>query len=600
MRAFLTLLLASWRYAEGRRGIMILYCGMFVCSNILNLAEPYVIGKLLNSIQEAASLPDPLRTMAPYFLILPLITLGIWAFHGPARILEQNTAFFVQSRFVDHFYRVVVSLPAQWHKNHHSGETISRLRKAHNALFSFVTYSFQFVEMMMSLVGSIAVLALLLPMAAFVAVCISGVAFTVIFFFDRWLMPRYEEINAKEHYTATALHDYLTNITTVITLRLEKLTQSEIWRRFTWYFPLFRRTAVVNEWKWFLATAVISLMTIAVLAWYAWSTMSAGGALLAGTFFMLYTYLQKIGGAFFTFAWKYSETVHQYADFRSAEDILHAETASASSRAALPKDWRTIHIEDLHFTYEEKGGQEHHLHDIALTLRRGKKIALIGESGSGKSTIMALLRGLYAPGRVTVTCDGRLLKHGLKHLAPSVTLIPQDPEIFANTVEYNVTIDTKQAQREVLEDIALACFTAVLRRLPQGLQTNVVEKGVNLSGGEKQRLALARGFFAARDTDIILLDEPTSSVDSTNEMKIYRNLFKRFADRCIVSSIHKLHLLPMFSEAYVIADGRVVEHGPVRKLLKGSGVLARLWAQYNKAHKNSPRHNLGGVRVRES
>ncbi|MBI2636555.1 ATP-binding cassette domain-containing protein, partial [Candidatus Peregrinibacteria bacterium] len=191
----------------------------------------------------------------------------------------------------------------------------------------------------------------------------------------------------------------------------------------------------------------------------------------------------------------------------------------------------------------------------------GRKIALVGESGSGKSTIMTLLRGLYTPHRVMVTCDGRLLKHGLRHLAPSVTLIPQDPEIFANTVEYNVTVDTAQAKEDVLEDIDLACFTSVLRRFPNGLQT------------------------AARDTDIILLDEPTSSVDSTNEIKIYRNLFRRFADRCIVSSIHKLHLLPMFDDAYVIADGRVVEHGPVKKLLKGHGVLAGLWKKYSAEHR---------------
>ena len=585
MHAFLILLRASWRYAEGRRWIMALYLGMFVCSNIFNLAEPYIIGKLLNSIQGAASLDDPIRTMAQYFLLLPLMTFGVWAFHGPARILEQNTAFHVQSRFVNHFYRIVVGLPAQWHKNHHSGETISRLRKAHSALSSFVADGFQFVEMAMRLVGSIVVLTFLLPIAALIAVGISCVAFTVIFFFDRWLMPRYEEINAKEHHTATAIHDYLTNITTVITLRLEKLTQSEIWRRLTEYFPLFRKTAVVNEWKWFLATAIISLMTVAVLAWYALSTLQAGGVLLAGTFFMLYDYLQKIGGAFYTFAWKYSATVHQYADFRSAEDILQAEAVSTSPRITLPKDWMVIHIDDLHFTYEEKGGREHHLHDVALTLRRGRKIALVGESGSGKSTIMALIRGLYTPSRTMATCDGRLLKHGLRHLAPCVTLIPQDPEIFANTVEYNVTMDTKQTREDVLEDIDLACFTSVLKRLPKGLQTNVEEKGVNLSGGEKQRLALARGFFAARDTDIILLDEPTSSVDSTNEIKIYRNLFKKFSDRCIVSSIHKLHLLPMFDDAYVIADGRVVEHGPVRKLLKGPGVLARLWKKYNAEHK---------------
>lgn len=587
MHAFLTLLWASWRYAEGRRAILVLTFGMFACSNIFSLVEPYIIGKLLNSIQAAATLEEPIPTMVRYFLLLPFITFGIWAFHGPARILEQSTAFRIQTRFVDHLYRIVVSLPLQWHKNHHSGETMNRFRKASQGLFAFATDSYQFVEMIMRLVGSVVILTIILPMAALIAVGVSVGAFSLVFLFDRWLLPRYEEINAKEHRTASALHDYLTNITTVITLRLEKLTQSEVWRRLTEYFPLFRSTAVMNEWKWFLATVVISLMTVVVLAWYVVGGLRAGDVVLVGTVFMLYDYLQKIGGAFYTFAWKYSATVHQYADVRSAEEIFHAEAISTFPRAYLPKDWRVIHINDLHFTYEEEGGREHHLHEVVLTLCRGRKIALVGESGSGKSTIMALIRGLYMPSRVMVTCDGRLLKHGLRHLAPCVTLIPQDPEIFANTVEYNVTVDTKQAKEEVLEDIDLACFTSVLKRLPKGLQTNVVEKGVNLSGGEKQRLALARGFFAARDTDIILLDEPTSSVDSTNELKIYRNLFKRFPDRCIVSSIHKLHLLPLFDEAYVIADGRVVEHGPVRKLLRGSGVLAKLWKKYSAEHRKS-------------
>ncbi|MBI1934644.1 ABC transporter ATP-binding protein, partial [Candidatus Peregrinibacteria bacterium] len=203
MRAFLTLLRASWRYAEGRRWVMALTLGMFVCSNIFNLAEPYVIGKLLNSIQGVATLESPIQTMAQYFLLLPLLTFGIWAFHGPARILEQNTAFHVQSRFVRHFYQIVTSLPMEWHKNHHSGETISRLRKAYNGLYSFVSNGYQFVEMAMRLVGSILVLALLLQMAAIIAVAVSLVAFCIIFLFDRWLMPRYEEINAKEHHTAT-------------------------------------------------------------------------------------------------------------------------------------------------------------------------------------------------------------------------------------------------------------------------------------------------------------------------------------------------------------------------------------------------------------
>ena len=106
------------------------------------------------------------------------------------------------------------------------------------------------------------------------------------------------------------------------------------------------------------------------------------------------------------------------------------------------------------------------------------------------------------------------------------TLIPQDPEIFDNTIEYNITAGLSHRVEDVEIAAEIACFSKVLARLSDGLQTDIKEKGVNLSGGEKQRLALARGVFAARDSSLILLDEPTSSVDPVNEAEIYRNLFR--------------------------------------------------------------------------
>jgi ATP-binding cassette, subfamily B, bacterial len=119
-----------------------------------------------------------------------------------------------------------------------------------------------------------------------------------------------------------------------------------------------------------------------------------------------------------------------------------------------------------------------------------------------------------------------------------------------------------------------------LARLPNGLQTNIAEKGVNLSGGEKQRLALARGIFFARDKQVVLLDEPTSSVDTKNEREIYGNLLRRFSACCLVSAIHKLHLLELFDIIYVLQDGRVVEQGDFAALIAADGLLAAAWKVY--------------------
>src|SRR5262249_23507689 len=220
----------------------------------------------------------------------------------------------------------------------------------------------------------------------------------------------------------------------------------------------------------------------------------------------------------------------------------------------------------------------HHLEDVSIRLERGKSIALVGESGSGKSTLLSLLRGIQSAEQVIVACDGKISPDKLKHLNGRTTLVPQDPEIFADTIRFNITFGMEANESEIMRTAKLARFDSVLERLPAGLETNMAEKGVNLSGGEKQRLALARGIYFAQDSDIVLLDEPTSSVDIYNERIIYQNLLTEFADKCVVSSVHRLHLLEMLDYIYVLSNGKVVEHGEFAPLLAGHGVLADLWA----------------------
>jgi ABC-type multidrug transport system fused ATPase/permease subunit len=128
----------------------------------------------------------------------------------------------------------------------------------------------------------------------------------------------------------------------------------------------------------------------------------------------------------------------------------------------------------------------------------------------------------------------------------------------------------------------LARFTPVLQRMPHGLNTDIREKGVNLSGGEKQRLALARGILATKDSSILLLDEPTSSVDAQNELLIYKNIFREYHHKCIISSIHRLHLLDMFDKVYVLDHGKIVQQGSFRELRSQPGSFARLWEHYQR------------------
>ena len=217
----------------------------------------------------------------------------------------------------------------------------------------------------------------------------------------------------------------------------------------------------------------------------------------------------------------------------------------------------------------------------SFIIEKHKKIAFIGESGSGKSTIFSLIRGLHSPNSVQVYCDRKRFKGRLAYLYDYVTLIPQEPEIFNTTIEDNITMGIKTNSKDLQDVIETARFDTVISRLTKGLKTNVMEKGISLSGGEKQRLALARGLLAAKDSELLVLDEPTSSVDSENELLIYQNIFQKYQDKTIIAALHRLHLLQYFDYIYYLKDGKIVGEGNLKTLLDNEN-FRMIWERYNK------------------
>jgi ABC-type bacteriocin/lantibiotic exporter with double-glycine peptidase domain len=201
-----------------------------------------------------------------------------------------------------------------------------------------------------------------------------------------------------------------------------------------------------------------------------------------------------------------------------------------------------------------------------LRIQKGKKIALIGHSGSGKSTLLSVLRGLYpAQAGLNIQIDGS--GYTVETLHEKVTQFPQEPEIFENTIEYNITMGLPATEEEIRKACEIAGFNEVISQLPDGLKTDIKEKGVNISGGQKQRLALARGILAAKDSEVILLDEPTSSVDPKTEAIIYERLFSFFREKAFVSSMHRLHLLDQFDYIYILEKGKIIDEGTFDELI---------------------------------
>jgi ABC-type multidrug transport system fused ATPase/permease subunit len=514
-----------------------------------------------------------------------LLKLGFWVIHGPTRLLERYVAFQICFAYKAHMFRCVTSLPLKWQRQHHSGESIDKINRATNALSDFFQGSFDIVYMVCRLVGTLIILCYFMPLAALAVAITTVVAVGTIIRFDQVLSRQYDELNKQANYIAEAIHDFITNIVTVITLRLEHRTHAEVKRRMLLPLRLYQDNNLLNETKWFLTSMMIVAMTGIVLTGYVWSTVAAGGVLLAGTFFALFDYLRRIGDSFYNFAGQYGRVVRQAADLKSANTILSGVETEATPAPAsdLPSGWNVVCVRALNFNYEDADKRRQHLKDVAVDLARGRSIAIVGQSGSGKSTLLRLLRGLDNPLSVSVTADGVELPEKLGHLSGVTTLMPQDPEIFADTIRFNIAFGMEASEEEIVDCVKAARFDEVLSRLPRGLDTNIAEKGINLSGGEKQRLALARGIFFARASDIILMDEPTSSVDAANERLIYERILSSFRDRCLVSTVHKLHLLELFDIVYVLDQGEVVESGSFKELIEANGKLASLWLSYKAA-----------------
>lgn len=582
--AYFSLLRMTWRYAAGRRVQYVIAYIFFAVANLLGLLEPLLLGLFFNRLQQdgLANYKGALFILAAY----PLLQLMFWVFHGTARVLERVNTYHIVKNFRADLFDTLTSIPLKWHKDHHSGELMSRLEKASAALKNFADEGFMYHEVIVKFTGSAVALFVISLYSGMVAIIFGFFASIIIFRFDKLLVAYIKKINKIWHVYDATFYDYIVNIRTVVTLRLEKLAKSEILSKFKKVKPIWQKNAKVNELKWFLLTMVIAFLIFTVMAFYLFQKSVAGEVLLLGTLVALYEYVSRYTGVFFDLAWKYENLVHLNADVDSIQPIWDAKKLYQNNGNVEPinASWQNIQLKNLYFRYEDEKHRNHNLKNINLEFKRGERIAFVGESGSGKSTMMTLLRGLQEPDRVKVIVDGKQAQ-GLRSLSDQVTLIPQDPEIFENTIEYNVTAGVRHTKKDIENAIYISRFVSVLKRLPKGFKTSIKEKGVNLSGGERQRLALARGVFAAKHSSVVLLDEPTSSVDSANELKIYDNIFSAFTDKCLVSSIHRLHLLPKFDKIYFFQNGQVLAEGSFEVLLKNCSEFAKVWEVYKKSIK---------------
>jgi len=566
---YISLLRSAWKYARSERKKLILVYLMFVGANVIFSMQPLLLGWFVNKAQT-----DTSRVLHFAFIYIgAYITLKLleWSLHGPARIYERTLAFTISRNFIREKYHQVLHLSPKWHQDHHSGETINRIRKAYESLREFFDRGFTNLYTLTKFIFSVTAIIYFSPLFGSIAVVMGMATVFTISRFDASYIKTLREMNQKEHDVSSNLFDSLSNIRTVITLRLERSMESGLLKKIRRVFRPFRRNAIVNEWKWFTAEMMITLIYGVIVIGYIYQHWTPGQIFKIGGLVTLLGYITQFTSVFQNVAIQYTTLVQYHTNVSEVQDITDAYVKQhpVENVQRFPRKWSTVHISNLNFSHRsvyEKDFIPQSLHNIRLKIGKGQKIALIGHSGSGKSTLLSLLRGLYpAQAGIDIRIDGT--QYGVETLHEKVTQFPQEPEIFENTIEYNITMGLPATEDEIRKACEIAGFNEVIDQLPHGLQTDIKEKGVNISGGQKQRLALARGILAAKDSEIILLDEPTSSVDPKTEAMIYERLFAFFSEKAFVSSMHRLHLLDQFDYIYILEKGRVVDEGSFDELI---------------------------------
>ncbi len=561
----------AWKW----RVMLALLC--LVMAKVANVAVPMVMKELIDGLTITPARPATLLALPVGLLVAyGLLRLSTTAF------TELREFFFakVTQRAVRNIalkvFRHLHALSLRFHLNRQTGGVTRDIERGTRGISSLVSYTLfsilpTLVEISLVL-GYLAVQYDVWFSAITVVALVVYIAFTVVV--TEWRTHFRRTMNELDSKANVRAIDSLLNYETVKYFGNEEYEA----QRYDEGLQRYERAAVRSQNSLSLLNTGQSLIIATAVSLMLWratlgvinGSMSLGDLVLVNAFMIqLYIPLNFLGVI-------YRELKQSMADMERMFSLLdqHREVADAPGAAPLKIQRAELRFEHVDFSYEAK---RQILFDVDFTIPAGSTTAVVGHSGSGKSTLSRLLFRFYDVNEGAIRIDGQDIRQGTQtSLRHAIGIVPQDTVLFNDTIEYNIAYGRPGASRDEIIAAARAAYIHdFIMSLPDGYQTTVGERGLKLSGGEKQRVAIARTLL--KNPAILVFDEATSALDSQAEQAIQSQLKEIARDRTTLVIAHRLSTIADAHQILVMSHGRIVERGTHAQLLAARGMYADMW-----------------------
>ncbi|NUU03412.1 ABCB family ABC transporter ATP-binding protein/permease [Herbaspirillum robiniae] len=568
-----TLLPYLWTY----KWRVMLALAFLVGAKLANVGVPLVLKKLVDEMTVTAGHPMAL-------LVLPL---GLLAAYGALRLAtsvftELRELMFarVTQRAVRtialQVFRHLHALSLRFHLNRQTGGMTRDIERGTRGVSTLVSYTL--FSILPTIIEILLVLVYLLLHYDIWFSAITGGALALYILFTitvtEWRTHFRRTMNDLDSRANTRAIDSLLNYETVKYFSNEDFEA----RRYDEGLQRYEKAAVKSQSSLsLLNTGQSAIIAIAVtlILWRATvgvmdGSMTLGDMVLVNAFMIqLYIPLNFLGVL-------YREIKQSLADMERLFSLLEENREVADREGALPLQTQgaELRFEHVDFSYEAK---RQILFDVDFTVAAGTTTAVVGHSGSGKSTLSRLLYRFYDVDRGAIRIDGQDLRNVTQSsLRQAIGIVPQDTVLFNDTIEYNIAYGKPGSSHEQIVAAARAAYIHdFIESLPDGYATMVGERGLKLSGGEKQRVAIARTLL--KDPAVLIFDEATSALDSRAEQAIQQQLAEIARERTTLVIAHRLSTIVDAHQILVLDHGRIVERGTHAGLLMAGGLYAQMW-----------------------